>query len=220
MDAGATDLSDLGFWRLVGRVKRDRQLIERHADQIGRIDAKAFRARFRLRFPPWVGLALMLAGIATGIAAAWLALAEGRSAAADPTIVGIASIVAAAMWAAGVHSFTHYVVGRAVGIRFTDFFAAIPPPPLPGLKTDYATYLRVSPRARVWMHASGAIATKLAPFLAVIFAVIAEAPAWSVVALVALGTFQLVTDVVFSAKSSDWKKVRRELAVARDTRAR
>ena len=32
-------------------------------------------------------------------------------------------------------------VGRLVGIRFTDYFIGGPPPPRPGLKTDYATYL-------------------------------------------------------------------------------
>jgi hypothetical protein len=34
-----------------------------------------------------------------------------------------------------------------------------------------------------------------------------------------IGVFQLVTDVVFSRKKSDWKKVRRERGVARGMRA-
>jgi hypothetical protein len=38
---------------------------------------------------------------------------------------------------------------------------------------------------------------------------------WAALALVAIGAFQIVTDVVFSTKSSDWKKVRRELRAAR-----
>ena len=43
----------------------------------------------------------------------------------------------------------------------------------------------------------------------------AGAPAWAAWACLALGALQIVTDVLFSMKSSDWKKVRRELHVAR-----
>jgi hypothetical protein len=111
------------------------------------------------------------------------------------------------------------VVGRLLGIRFTSYFASLPPPPLPGLKTDYATYLRASPITRVWMHASGAIATKLAPFLALALAPASGAPRWAIAVLLGLGILQIVTDVVFSTRASDWKKVRRELTVARARRS-
>jgi hypothetical protein len=215
VDAGRGDLSQLGFWRIVSLIKRDDELIARHADQVGRIDAKAFHERFRFRTPVWVGVALMAVAVAVGIAAAWVALlARPRSLTA-----GVGLVVAAGAWAAGAHSLSHFVVGRLVGIRFTDFFFAIPPPPLPGLKTDYATYVRASPAARAWMHASGAIATKLAPFVALALTPAAGAPGWSVAILLALGVFQIATDVLFSTKASDWKKVRRELAVARAKRA-
>jgi hypothetical protein len=83
------------------------------------------------------------------------------------------------------------------------------------VKTDYASYLRASPVARAWMHGSGAVATKLAPFLALAFWPATGAPAWAALALAALGIFQIVTDVLLSTKSSDWKKVRRELRAAR-----
>src|SRR5215211_828110 len=215
VDAGGADLAQLGFWRIVGLVKGDDDLIERHAEQIRRIDSKAFRDRFRLRFPVWVGIASMLFGVAVGIAAVVVAVRAGSGPDPEPIVAGIGLVVPAGMWAAGLHSSSHYVVGRAVGIRFTDFYAAFPPPPLPGLKTDYASYLRTRPAARAWMHASGAIATKLAPFLALAFAGAAHAPAWAVAILVGLGLFQIATDIVFSTKASDWKKVRRELAVAR-----
>jgi hypothetical protein len=222
VDGGDADLRRLGFWRLVQLVKRDDELIERHAEQIGRIDGKAFRARFRLRAPVWVGVALQLLGIGVAVGlvafAVWNARAGGRALDVD-LASGLGLPLAAFALAAGIHTFAHFVVGRAVGIRFTDFFFAIPPPPLPGLKTDYATYLRTGPAARAWMHASGAVATKLAPFAVLTFASAAAAPGWSVVLLVVLGLFQIVTDAVFSTKASDWKKVRRELAVARARRS-
>jgi hypothetical protein len=219
---GDSDLRELGFWRLVAQIKRDRTLIDPYADQVGRIDTAAFRARMRLRVPVWAAAVLQVLAIAAGAALIAFAIANAdaaREAFLEPSLVsGLCLLLAAFLWAAGVHSLTHLVVGRLAGIRFTDLFFAVPPPPLPGLKTDYATYLRARPIARAWMHASGAIATKLAPFVALAFAPAADAPAWSVVALLALAAFQISTDVVFSTKASDWKKVRRELAVARAVR--
>jgi hypothetical protein len=218
VDGGATDLAGLGFWRLVGRVKRDPDLGRRHAEQIGRIDAKAFRAAPLIRVPLGLGLSSMAAGVAIGVAALVVAFRAAAGPEPSPTTAGVALIVTGGAWAAGLHSLTHFVVGRAAGIRFTDAFGRVPPPPLPGLKTDYASYLRASPTARIWMHASGAVATKLAPFLALAFAPAVRAPWWAVAILLALGLFQIATDLLFSTKASDWKKVRRELAVARDLR--
>jgi hypothetical protein len=215
VDAGDSDLRRLGFWRVVGLIKRDDELIDRHAEQVGRIDAKAFRAGVRFRLPVWVGITLMLIAVVVGIVAVVLVVRAGAGSETDDVTVGVGLIVGAAAWAAGLHSLAHYLVGRTVGIRFTDLFVALPPPPLPGLKTDYASYLRASPIARAWMHASGAVATKLAPFIALAFAPAARAPGWAVAILLALGLLQIVTDVMFSTKASDWKKVRRELAVAR-----
>jgi hypothetical protein len=213
VDAGDADLRDLGFWRLVALIKRDDEAIERHADQVGRIDAKAFARAPLVRVPAWVGLVLMVLAVAAGTGAVIVALGAD-----DRTTSGVALVVAAGLWSAGLHSLTHYLVGLAVGIRFTHLFGKVPPPPLPGLKTDYASYLRTSPVARAWMHASGAVATKVAPFLALAFAPGAGAPAWAIAALVGLGLFQLATDVLFSTKASDWMKVRRELGVARARR--
>lgn len=219
VDTGDTDLSRLGFWRLVALIKRDDELIDRYAEQVGRIDGKAFRARVRLRVPVWVGNSLLLGLVAVGSVAVILAVRNANANPGQPPEVelfsGLALLLAAGAWTVGLHSPTHWVVGRLVGIRFTDYFLGGPPPPRPGLKTDYATYLRASPIARAVMHASGAIATKLAPFFALIFFATTDAAAWARLALLGLGVLLLVTDVLFSTKSSDWKKVRRELAVAR-----
>ena len=212
VDAGDTDLRRLGFWRVVGLIKRDDELIERHAEQVGRIDRKAFLARIGFHIPVGLGNAILLVVVAAGGLAAWVAV---ESSPADPTVAGLALLVAAGAWAVGFHSPTHWLVGRLVGIRFTDYFLGGKPIPYPGLKTDYATYLRADPVRRAWMHASGAVATKLAPFLALAFAPAAGAPWWAVAALLALGALQIVTDIVISTKRSDWKKVLRELAVAR-----
>jgi len=207
---GNTDLRALGFWRIVARVKPDRVLVHEFAEQIGRIDTAAFRAGVNPRVPVWAGNLLLLAGVVAGGVAVWLAYAWD-----DALWKGLALLAAGGIWAIAVHSLAHWMVGRAIGIGFTDYFMGGPPPPRPGIKTDYATYLRADPDSRAWMHASGAIATKLAPFVALVFWPGSGAPWWSAVGLLVIGVAQIVTDVTLSTKSSDWKKFSRERAVAR-----
>lgn len=210
VDGGDTDLSRLGFWRLLRRVKADPMLSAHWADQAGRIDRKAFAVRVKIRFPVWFGNLVLAIGTLFGAGAAVVALRME-----DPTLAGIALVVAAGAWSVSIHDLAHWVVGRLAGIRFVAYFFGGPFPPRPSLKTDYATYLRASPGARAWMHASGALATKVAPFVALAFWWATEAPAWAAWAVGALGVLQIVTDVLFSTKTSDWKKVKRERRIAR-----
>lgn len=212
--AGNTDLGGLGFWRAVAAVKRDPVLVHDHADRIGRIDTAAFRARVRLRVPVVAGNLLLAAVIAFGVLAIVLA---GR---VEGTWAGLWLLAAGGAWSLGVHSPAHCVFGWLAGIRFTDYFLGGPPPPRPGIKTDYATYLRAEPSLRAWFHASGAIATKAAPFVAVALSPTTNAPAWAVLAMAAYGVLQIVTDVLLSTKTSDWKKFRRERAIAKALRPR
>jgi hypothetical protein len=211
VDAGDTDLAALGFWRLVGRIKADPVLAGHWADAAGRIDRAAFAARVRLRVPVWVGNVLLVLGTAAGAAAVGVAIGT-----TSPSLAGLALLFAGGAWSVSVHDLAHWVVGRASGIRFSwSFLSTRPFPPRPGLKTDYATYLRAAPIRRVWMHASGAIATKLAPFVALAFWPASLAPPWAAWGLLAMGAFEISTDILFSVRSGDWKKVRRELRVAR-----
>ena len=212
--AGSTDLGALGFWRVVASIKRDPVMVIALADQAGRIDRDAFRARVRLRVPVWAGTLLLVLVVLAGAAA--IVLADVWTG----TVAGLALLAAALAWSVGLHSPTHQLYAWFVGIRCTDYFLGGPPPPRPGIKTDYATYLRTEPARRAWFHASGAIATKLAPFVVVALSPLTNAPGWAIVAAAALGVLQIVTDVVFSTRSSDWKKFRRERAIDRATRRR
>jgi hypothetical protein len=210
VDAGRTDLGALGFWRIVARVKLDRILIDRHADAIGRIDGTAFRAAVRPRFPVWLGnAALLTAVVVSGV------LVGVAGAVSDPVWKGVWIVAAGLGWAIGLHCPTHWVVGWFVGIRFLAYTFGGPPPPRPGLKSDYATYLRADAGSRAWMHASGAIATKVAPFLALVFVPVVDAPWWAAVVLLVIGVGQIATDVRFSTATSDWKRFARERRVAR-----
>ena len=62
------------------------------------------------------------------------------------------------------------------------------------------------------MHASGAIVTKLIPFVMLAAVLPAEFPAWTAWLLLAQGVLQVLTDAAWSVKMSDWKKFRREMS--------
>jgi hypothetical protein len=210
IDGGETDLQRLGFWRVLGQVKQDPILADLVADRAGRIDRRAFEARVHPLAPVWVGNLVLFAGVVAGAGAVVVAVRADT-----PTIAGLGLIAAAGIWSLAVHGLAHWVVGRIVGIRFFAYFLGGPPPPRPGLKSDYSTYLRASPSGRAWMHASGAIATKVAPFVALALYPLTDVPAWAAWAVLALGIVQIVTDVLLSTKSSDWKKFNRERRAAR-----
>ncbi|HZD79852.1 MAG TPA: hypothetical protein VE646_07415 [Actinomycetota bacterium] len=212
VEAGDTDLSKLGFWKLVRRVKVDPLLSQRWADVVGRIDDKAFRAAVRPRFPIWFGNGVLALGTLAGGGALSVAVV-----AEDPTVSGGALVAAGVIWAVSLHDLAHWVTGRLAGMRFSSYFLGgmLPVPLYPGLKSDYASYLRADPRARVWMHASGALATKVAPFVPLTVWKLTAAPRWAALTLAGVGVLQIVTDILFSTRKSDWKKVRRERAIAR-----
>lgn len=227
VEEGRADLSALGFWRLVRQVKRDPALARHWAEDVGRIDRVAFERWIRPRFPVWLGNAVLVAGTAVLVAFVPVATAlAGDAAEPEPALPGLMLLAAAGGLSVTLHDLAHWVVGRLAGIRFTSYFFDGPVRIQPGIKVDYASYLRASPRARAWMHASGAVASKVAPFAVFAAAYLAHRaadydlfPPWAMWGMLAIGVFQIVTDLTFSRKKSDWKKVGRELRVGRAQRA-
>jgi hypothetical protein len=218
---GNTDLSGLGFWRLVRSVKADPRLAHHWAEEVGRIDRKAFEARVRPRFPVAVGNAVLAVAGAVLVAFVPLAVSLARR---DPegVLPGLMVVASGGGLGAALHDLGHWAVGRMAGIRFTSYFLDGPLQVQPGLKIDYASYLRASPEGRAWMHAAGALVTKAAPFAVFAAAYLPHRasgyvlfPAWALWGVLAVGALQIFTDLTFSRKKSDWKKVRRERLVAR-----
>ncbi len=199
------DLRAAGFWRAVAAIKRDPALAARYADRAARIDRKAFRLRVRVVLPARVGVVLLTGGLVVDLAFL-VAAAQVASPARE-----ILLLVGAAGLDVATHGLAHLVVGAAVGIRFTDWFIDLPKRPQPGFKVDYASYLRTPARSRAWMHASGAIATKLTPFVVLLYALAIGAEPWATVVLAIIGVLQIVSDLTLSVKGSDWKKFRREM---------
>ena len=203
-------LGRTGFWKLVSAMKRDPAL-DRFVEDVAEIDQEAFRNWAFLTVPLALGTSLMVFGTVVGLALVTLAYqVEG-------VWSGVWILVGTGVLLVTTHGLAHLVVGTAVGIKFTYWFIGKISQPQPGVKTDYATYLRTPARSRAWMHAAGATATKLIPFLMVGAALAAGVPAWATWALVAGGVLALVTDVLWSTKASDWKKFQREMAFAQDS---
>lgn len=210
------DLAALGFWKAVSAVKRDARLVERYADRIARVDRGAFLRSTPLALPAWAGVALASLGTAVGavlvVAAPYLHEVVGTG--DRLPLMELAYIAGAGVLIGMTHGLAHWIVGGLVGIRFTHFFSKLVPPQ-PGFKTDYATYLRAPARSRAWMHASGAIVSKVIPFLVAGIAAAGGARSWAVIVLLAIGVVQLITDATLSTRASDWKRFRREMRFAR-----
>ncbi|HUQ41012.1 MAG TPA: hypothetical protein VM052_00775 [Candidatus Limnocylindrales bacterium] len=203
------DLRLIGFWRSVTVVKKRPDLVARYADRMARIDRAVFVDRVKVRFPAMAGVALLSLGSVVGLVILWLAAGQGHPLRELAVLVGMGALLVC------THNLAHFIVGTVAGIRFTDWFMDLPKRPQPGLKIDYASYLRAPARSRAWMHASGAVVTKLVPFALILYAGAIGCDLWVAVVLLVLGVAQIVTDVAWSVKASDWKKYRREMRLAR-----
>ncbi len=209
--AGGGGVGGTGFWPAVNAVKRDPALVETHADRIARIDRAAFERWALLTVPVAVGTALMVVGTLAGLGLVWWAYG------ADRPWNGLLLLAGTGATMTTTHGLAHLAVGWSSGMRFTHWFIGTIGRPQPGVKVDYATYLRTPARRRAWMHAAGAVMTKLVPFFALPPALVMDAPGWTVGILVVVGIGTIVTDVLWSTKSSDWKKFRREMGFSETT---
>ncbi len=206
---GKVDLASLGFWKAVAAVKKSHVLIERYSDRIGAIDRAAFERFALMKMPLQIGTVLAVAVTVVGFVL--IGIAYGR----DEPLDGVLLVVGFVILLVTTHGLAHLVVGRLHRIRFTHWYVGTIGRPQPGVKVDYASYLRVAPARRAWMHASGAIVTKIVSFALLGAAFAMDAPGWSIAILVAVGVGSIFTDVVWSTKKSDWKKFSREMKLAR-----
>lgn len=209
--AAGDSLNGTGFWPTVSEMKRHPELAERYAERVAAIDRAAFENWALLTIPIGLGTTLAVAAVAAGLVAVGLAYSLDEIAAVIIFTIGLGLIITAS------HGLGHLVVGKAVGMRFTYWFVGQAKRPQPGVKVDYSTYLTTSATSRAWMHASGAIVTKLVPFVLLGAAVNAGLPAWYSWGLAAIGVAMVITDVLWSTKASDWKKYRREMEFAQSS---
>ncbi|MGH3649314.1 MAG: hypothetical protein ACRDU9_01290 [Acidimicrobiia bacterium] len=208
VDAGR-GLSGTGFWRAVASVKREPELIDRYADRIAAIDLAAFEQWALVKMPVSWGTALMALATAVGVGlVGWSYYTTGELISVVLFYLGLGVLLVT------THGLAHLLIGSALGMRFTHWFIGKITQPQPGVKVDYSTYLRARAVNRAWMHAGGAITTKLIPFALIGAAVAADLPRWAVWGLPVIGVAAIITDIVWSTRNSDWKKFRREMKFA------
>jgi hypothetical protein len=201
-------LDGIGFWPAVARVKGNRELAERYGARIAAIDDAAFRQWAVLVVPFVPGAILASIAAVAGVAAiGWSYYLDGLVA----VVVFYLGLVALFP---STHALAHLLVGRLLGIGFTAWFVGSWRRPQPGIKFDYESYLLAPARHRAWMHAAGAITTKLLPLALLGAAVAAGLPTWAVWGLVVVFVVSVLFDVFWSTKSSDWKRFKREMARA------
>ena len=206
--ASGQGLAGTAFWTAVAAVKRDGELVDRYADRIAAIDQAAFAQWALLTIPKAVGTTLAFLGAAVGL------VLVGASYSLDGFLAIVIFYLGFGALLTTTHALSHLLVGQIFGIQFTGWFVASLARPQPGVKIDYATYLRAPARSRAWMHASGALVTKIIPFALIGVAIAAGLPTWAVLGLVVIGTAMIITDVLWSTTSSDWMKYRREMKFA------
>ena len=201
-------LARSGFWKAVAAVKRSPELVDEFADRIAAVDREGFKRWALLTVPVAVGTALAGVGVIAGLVLVALAYSTP-----DPWN-GLLFLGGNGVLLVATHGLAHLVVGRMMGIRFTHWFIGNMKRPQPGVKTDYATYLVTPANRRAWMHASGALFTKIVPFALLPAGLIAGVPNWAIWLLVASGVLSILTDAAWSTTSSDWMKFRRERSYA------
>ena len=205
----AAGLKGSGFWKVVSAAKQSPDLAMEFAGRIAAIDRTAFERWAMLTVPLGVGTIAALVGTVVGLVLVGLAYSTP-----DPWN-GVVLLAGAGAMLVTTHGLAHLVVGRLAGIRFTHWFIGTIARPQPGVKTDYATYLTTIARRRAWMHASGALMTKVLPFALLPAALIAGVPSWATILLVVIGVVSIITDILWSTKVGDWKKFRREMALTK-----
>ncbi len=206
IDKGSNDLKKLGFWKLVARIKKDSKLSQEFAEQVGRIERKAFEKKIRFKVSIWFGHGTEIAVVILGIALIWLGFAHPSE-----LMRSVSLMLASVILSTGIHPLAHYAAGRIYGINFLYYFPDGPAKIEPTLKIDYTSYLRAHPRHRAVMHLAGPVATVLAALLCLLLGLLASAAWWAKVFLALYFLFILSTDVFLSPKKGDIKRVKREL---------
>jgi hypothetical protein len=201
-EAGAVDPAP--FWRAVNAVKANPGWVRELAGRIGMIDRRLFEDWAAVKVPVAAGTALMVVGTAIGLGLI------GYAYYLDGVLQGVLLLAGTVALLVTTHGLAHLVVGALQGMRFTHWFIGSWRRPQPGVKVDYTTYLMVPAGRRAWMHAAGAITTKLIPVVGLGAGWAMGAPGWVMAVLAVLTAGQVVTDVAWSTKSSDWAKFSRE----------
>jgi hypothetical protein len=186
---GDYSLKEMGFWRIVAKVKKEPELIDRFADQIGRIDQAVFKAKTPVSVPLKVGHFIEMTMTFVVIIVLYFLLSSG-------IYTGVSLIAGTFVLMGTLHPLAHWIVGRMFGIEFTFYFPDGPALIEPTIKTDYASYLKTAPIKRAIMHATGPVVSTLVIVQSLVVAAVIEAPPWTFWLLLAFLIFNAIFEVL------------------------
>jgi len=142
---GNLNLKKLGFWEIVEEAKRNKKIAE--------INKKVFETKWKLKFPPYQGITLLL--IISALTLYFFFYSTN-----DPFYLSVYLPIASFILSASLHTPIQYFVGRIFGIKFIYIYSRgiymfqrrsnskikIEP----ALKVDYESYLNASPLKRAY----------------------------------------------------------------------
>lgn len=193
---GNYSLGEMGFWRIVTKVKKEPELTRKFADQIGRIDRALFREKALISVPLKLGHFIEIVTTLFVIVILYRLISSGIH-------TGIALIAGTFVLMATLHPLAHCVVGRIFGIKFTFYFPDGPALIEPTIKTDYASYLKASPMKRAIMHAAGPLISTLVIIASLAIAIAVKTPPWTFWLLLGF----LIFNVIFETLPPLWVKL-------------
>lgn len=169
-------IKELGFYKIVSEIKKNRELGDKFASMIGDIDYKFFDSRIRFKIPFTIGTIIEL-----GLAIISLILLY-LGARAEPGIIeALLFLLSALLMMTALHPISHAIAGKAFGIRFYFYFLDGPLLIEPTLKTDYASYVKAEPMKRAIFHLAGAINSIATTFFVFLVALLTKSADISVI---------------------------------------
>lgn len=174
-------------------------------------------ARRNIRFSPGQGAGISILGLVLGVLAWRLAFLLDFL----PAQILLLLFAWFAFWFFS-HDLTHHIVGILGGIRFQYYFlgrsaitklklplisSAMERVPVLVLKLDKDSMSKASPRAKRWMHASGAISSLVLPWI-IVASIFSIKPFWVGVLFTLLMLGNNIFTLYFSPKTGDIYRAR------------
>lgn len=209
VNKGNLKLKKLGFWEIVEEARKDKKIADMYGKKIAEINRKVFERKWKWKFPPYMGIILLLI-ISGFVIYLHFYLAN------DIYQLSIYLPIESFILSASLHTPVQYITGRLLGIKFIYIYprgiymfqrkSTSKIKIEPALKVDYESYLKASPIKRAIMHVSGAIFTIATVYFFFIYSIVIKAYIWSISVCGAIAIIYTLTDIFYSAKMAAFKR--------------
>lgn len=187
-------VEELKFWKLVGEVKKNRELSAEFAGVIGKIDSKLFDSKIKLKLGYALGTAVELFGALIGIAILIYAVKTQQQVA--ESVSALLYLLAAVALMTALHPISHSIAGKLYGIKLNFYFLNGPLLIEPTLKVDYESYIKAEPKSRAVFHLAGAINSTATTLFVFIVSLAFNAPSLAKIASFLWFAFTALSEII------------------------